>query len=57
VPLSEVIKLVNIGTLFGFILVNVGVIILRCTRPDMPGRTACPGRRCCRCSASRSLST
>jgi APA family basic amino acid/polyamine antiporter len=36
VPLSEIVKLVNIGTLFAFILVNVGVIILRRTRPDMP---------------------
>jgi APA family basic amino acid/polyamine antiporter len=41
VPLSEIIKLVNIGTLFAFILVNLGVIILRRTRPDMerPFRT------------------
>jgi APA family basic amino acid/polyamine antiporter len=36
VPLSEIIKLVNIGTLFAFVLVNAGVIILRRTRPDMP---------------------
>src|SRR4030095_7579368 len=36
VPLSEIVKLVNIGTLFAFVLVNVGVIILRRTRPDMP---------------------
>jgi APA family basic amino acid/polyamine antiporter len=35
VPLSEIIKLVNIGTLFAFFLVNVGVIILRRTHPDM----------------------
>ena len=35
VPLSEIIKLVNIGTLFAFVLVNIGVIILRRTRPDM----------------------
>ncbi|MBA3339088.1 MAG: amino acid permease [Geodermatophilaceae bacterium] len=35
VPLSEIIKLVNIGTLFAFILVNIGVIVLRRTRPDM----------------------
>jgi basic amino acid/polyamine antiporter, APA family len=34
-PLSEIIKLVNIGTLFAFFLVNVGVIILRHTHPDM----------------------
>ncbi len=36
VPLSEIIKLVNIGTLFAFVLVNIGVIVLRRTRPDMP---------------------
>jgi APA family basic amino acid/polyamine antiporter len=36
VPLSQIVKLVNIGTLFAFVLVNIGVIILRRTRPDMP---------------------
>jgi APA family basic amino acid/polyamine antiporter len=36
VPLSEIVKLVNIGTLFAFVLVNVGVIVLRYTRPEMP---------------------
>ncbi|WP_250037291.1 amino acid permease [Paractinoplanes maris] len=36
VPLSEIVKLVNIGTLFAFILVNIGVIVLRRTRPEMP---------------------
>jgi APA family basic amino acid/polyamine antiporter len=36
VPLSEIVKLVNIGTLFAFVLVNVGVLVLRRTRPDMP---------------------
>src|SRR3954468_2844699 len=35
VPLTEIIKLVNVGTLFAFILVNAGVIILRRTNPDM----------------------
>jgi APA family basic amino acid/polyamine antiporter len=35
VPLTEIVKLVNIGTLFAFVLVNIGVIILRRTRPDM----------------------
>ncbi|MCW2746942.1 MAG: putative amino acid permease [Nocardioidaceae bacterium] len=41
VPLSEIVKLVNIGTLFAFVLVNVGVVILRRTKPDMerPFRT------------------
>jgi basic amino acid/polyamine antiporter, APA family len=36
VPLTEIVKLVNIGTLFAFVLVNVGVIVLRRTRPEMP---------------------
>ena len=36
VPLSEIVKLVNIGTLFAFVLVNIGVIVLRRTKPDMP---------------------
>jgi APA family basic amino acid/polyamine antiporter len=35
IPLDEIVKLVNIGTLFAFILVNIGVIVLRRTRPDM----------------------
>jgi basic amino acid/polyamine antiporter, APA family len=35
VPLTEIVKLVNIGTLFAFVLVNIGVIILRRTRPDL----------------------
>jgi APA family basic amino acid/polyamine antiporter len=35
VPLSEIAKLVNIGTLFAFLIVNIGVIILRRTAPDM----------------------
>ena len=34
-PLSEIAKLVNIGTLFAFLIVNVGVIVLRRTAPDM----------------------
>jgi APA family basic amino acid/polyamine antiporter len=36
VPLEELANLVNIGTLFAFVLVSVGVIILRRTRPDLP---------------------
>ncbi len=35
IPLGEIVKLVNIGTLFAFLLVNIGVIVLRRTRPDM----------------------
>ncbi|MBB5936056.1 amino acid permease [Streptomyces zagrosensis] len=34
--LSELAELVNIGTLFAFVVVALGVIILRRTRPDLP---------------------
>ncbi|MFG3043938.1 amino acid permease [Streptomyces sp. NPDC048202] len=34
--LSELAELVNIGTLFAFIVVAISVIILRKTRPDLP---------------------
>ncbi|MFJ4682797.1 amino acid permease [Streptomyces sp. NPDC088789] len=35
-PLSELAELVNIGTLFAFVVVAIGVVILRRTRPDLP---------------------
>jgi basic amino acid/polyamine antiporter, APA family len=35
IPLSELAELVNIGTLFAFFLVNLGVIILRRTNPGL----------------------
>ncbi|MPQ99404.1 amino acid permease [Modestobacter sp. I12A-02628] len=35
-PISALSELVNIGTLFAFILVSVGVVVLRRTRPDLP---------------------
>ncbi|HEV7653674.1 MAG TPA: amino acid permease [Mycobacteriales bacterium] len=35
VPLDIIFELVNIGTLFAFVIVNIGVIILRRTRPEM----------------------
>ncbi|MFJ8027057.1 amino acid permease [Streptomyces sp. NPDC096311] len=34
--LSELAELVNIGTLFAFVVVAIGVVILRRTRPDLP---------------------
>jgi APA family basic amino acid/polyamine antiporter len=34
-PLSEIAELVNIGTLFAFFLVNVGVIVLRRSKPEL----------------------
>ncbi len=36
IPLGTLTDLVNIGTLFAFVLVSIGVVILRRTRPDLP---------------------
>lgn len=36
VPLTTLAELVNIGTLAAFVVVSVGVIVLRRTRPDLP---------------------
>jgi len=36
VKLETLVELVNIGTLFAFVLVSVGVVILRRRRPDLP---------------------
>jgi APA family basic amino acid/polyamine antiporter len=35
VPLTQIAKLVNIGTLFAFLIVNLGVIFLRRTQPAL----------------------
>jgi basic amino acid/polyamine antiporter, APA family len=35
IPLSDLAELINIGTLFAFVLVNAGVIYLRRTEPDL----------------------
>jgi APA family basic amino acid/polyamine antiporter len=43
VPLGAIVELVNIGTLFAFVLVNIGVIVLRRTRPEMPRPFRVPG--------------
>jgi APA family basic amino acid/polyamine antiporter len=43
VPLTELAELVNIGTLFAFVVVSIGVIVLRRTRPDLPRAFRCPG--------------
>jgi APA family basic amino acid/polyamine antiporter len=43
VPLSELAELVNIGTLFAFVLVAIGVLVLRRTRPDLERAFRCPG--------------
>jgi hypothetical protein len=36
IPLGELAELVNIGTLAAFVLVCIGVIVLRILQPDMP---------------------
>jgi APA family basic amino acid/polyamine antiporter len=36
VPLTSLAKLVNIGTLFAFVVVAAGVLVLRYTHPDLP---------------------
>ncbi len=43
VPLTELAELVNIGTLFAFTLVAIGVLVLRRTRPDLERAFRCPG--------------
>ncbi|ROP40178.1 amino acid permease [Saccharothrix texasensis] len=35
-PASRLEEMVNVGTLFAFILVSAGVLVLRKTRPDLP---------------------
>ncbi len=41
-PLQEIIKLCNIGTLFAFVLVSIGVIVLRKTMPNAERKFKCP---------------
>ncbi|WP_214107539.1 amino acid permease [Acrocarpospora catenulata] len=36
IPLRALAEMVNIGTLFAFVVVSIGVVILRRTRPDLP---------------------
>jgi APA family basic amino acid/polyamine antiporter len=43
VPLSELANLVSIGTLFAFVLVSAGVVILRRSRPDLERSFKVPG--------------
>ena len=41
--IAEVVDLTNIGTLFAFVLVSVGVIVLRRQEPDRPRPFRVPG--------------
>jgi APA family basic amino acid/polyamine antiporter len=40
--INEAVELTNIGTLFAFILVGIGVIVLRHTEPNRPRPFRCP---------------
>src|SRR5919106_28971 len=42
-PLTALAELVNIGTLAAFVLVSIGVMVLRRTRPDLPRAFKAPG--------------
>jgi basic amino acid/polyamine antiporter, APA family len=42
-PISKLEEMVNVGTLFAFVLVSAGVIVLRRTRPDLPRGFRAPG--------------
>jgi APA family basic amino acid/polyamine antiporter len=40
--IDEIIQLTNIGTLFAFVLVCIGILVLRVTEPDRPRRFRVP---------------
>ena len=42
-PIGELAELTNIGTLAAFVIVSIGVIVLRRTEPDRPRKFRCPG--------------
>ena len=42
-PINALMELCNIGTLFAFFLVSVGIIVLRRTMPDVERKFKCPG--------------
>ena len=42
-PINKLEEMVNVGTLFAFVLVSAGVIVLRRTRPDLPRGFRAPG--------------
>ncbi|MDP7703568.1 MULTISPECIES: amino acid permease [unclassified Mycobacterium] len=41
-PINKLEEMVNVGTLFAFVLVSAGVIVLRRTRPDLPRGFSAP---------------
>ncbi|GFZ33501.1 amino acid transporter [Clostridium zeae] len=42
-PLDIIMELCNIGTLFAFVLVSIGVVVLRKSMPDIERKFKCPG--------------
>ncbi|GAA0521358.1 amino acid permease [Saccharopolyspora subtropica] len=42
-PINVLAEMTNIGTLFAFVLVSIGVLVLRRTRPDLPRAFRVPG--------------
>ncbi|MFD8494418.1 amino acid permease [Amycolatopsis sp. NPDC059657] len=42
-PADKLEEMVNVGTLFAFVLVSAGVLVLRKTRPDLPRAFKVPG--------------
>ncbi|SLE18194.1 putative cationic amino acid transporter [Mycobacteroides abscessus subsp. massiliense] len=42
-PIEGLEEIVNVGTLFAFVLVSAGVIVLRRSRPDLPRSFRTPG--------------
>ncbi|QRP47266.1 amino acid permease [Amycolatopsis sp. FDAARGOS 1241] len=42
-PADKLEEMVNVGTLFAFVLVSAGVLVLRRTRPDLPRAFRVPG--------------
>jgi APA family basic amino acid/polyamine antiporter len=42
-PIDKLEEMVNIGTLFAFVLVSAGVLVLRRTRPDLERGFRAPG--------------
>ena len=55
-PINVLSQLVSIGTLLAFVLVSIGVIVLRKTAPDSRGRSRPRWCRRCRSSARSSVS-
>jgi APA family basic amino acid/polyamine antiporter len=43
VPLGELSRLVNLGTLAAFVIISIAVIILRKTQPNLERKFRCPG--------------